>query len=257
MPNKSIIILASRSQNSYLLINYLAKHFDIAYVIFESRHSGKMLRYRLRKLGLIKVLGQLIFLAWDRLYIRRASQPRIKHLLAQYDVRPPDGRISVVEVQSINTPEVMTLLQQQQPSVIVVSGTGIIARHVLELGPIFINIHCGITPRYRGVHGAFWAVYEDRPELAGTTIHQVDPGVDTGAIIGQAAIEIDPRYDTYRTLPVKQYLAGLRLMSEAVHAALDSTLVPYQRNDLESKQWYSPDMSEYLRFLLRLRSLRR
>lgn len=257
MPNPTIIILASRSQNSYLMINHLSQRFGIACVIFESRHFGKMLRYRLRKLGLIKVLGQLAFLIWDRLYIRRASQSRIRHLLAGYDARPPDGRIPVVEVRSINTVEVMTLLQEQKPKVVVVSGTGIIARRVLQLGPIFVNIHCGITPRYRGVHGAFWAVYEGRPELAGTTIHQVDPGVDTGAIIGQSAIEIDPRFDTYRTLPVKQYLAGLNLMLEAVQAVFDGTLATYQRNDLESQQWYSPDLGEYFRFLLRLRSLRR
>ncbi len=43
----SILILAGRSELSYLLINYLARHFNIVGVVFERGHLGKMLRYRL------------------------------------------------------------------------------------------------------------------------------------------------------------------------------------------------------------------
>jgi methionyl-tRNA formyltransferase len=160
-----------------------------------------------------------------------------------------------MDVPSVNGEAVKTLLREHQPRVVVVSGTGIIGRQTLTLAPIFLNIHVGITPRYRGVHGGFWAVYEGRPELAGTTVHLIDPGVDTGAIYGQTTIPVDPDTDTYRTLPVKQYLAGLKLMEEAVRAALDGSLTTYQRDDLESRQWYSPTVREYWQFVQRLRSL--
>jgi hypothetical protein len=252
----SILILARRSDTSYLLINHLAERFNVVQVVFEAPNTRKMLRYRLRTLGWWTVLGQLVFLAWDRLYLRPHSRPRIQQLLAGHDIRPPDGRIPTLDVASVNGEEVSNLLQQHQPRLVVVSGTGIIAKRVLALAPTFINIHCGITPRYRGVHGGFWAIYEGCPQLAGTTVHVVDPGVDTGAIIGQATIQLDPRFDTYRTLPVKQYLVGLDLMEQAVRAALDGTLAPYQRDDLESRQWYSPTPGEYWQFVRRLRTMR-
>jgi phosphoribosylglycinamide formyltransferase 1 len=257
MPNDSIFILASRSPTTYLLINHLAEKFNVAQVVFEAPRQRKMLRHRLRTLGWWTVAGQLAFLAWDRLNIRPRSRSRVRELLTGHDTRQPDGRIPTLDVESVNGAEVATLLQAHQPRVVVVSGTGIIARRVLALAPTFLNIHTGITPRYRGVHGAFWAIYEGRPELAGVTVHVVDPGVDTGAIVGQATIEIDLRSDTYRTLPVKQYLAGLDLMESAVRAALDGTLAPYQRDDLESRQWYSPTPGEYWRFIQRLRALPR
>jgi len=257
MSNDSLLILARRSDTAYLLINHLAERFNVAQVVFEAPNTRKMLRYRLRTLGWWMVLGQLAFLIWDRLYIRPLSRPRIQQLLAGHDLRPPDSRIPTVDVPSVNGDGVKALLQACQPSVVVVSGTSIIAKKVLALAPRFVNIHCGITPRYRGVHGGFWAIYEGRPELAGTTVHVVDPSVDTGAIVGQATIEIYPDFDTYRTLPVKQYLAGLTLMEEAVCAALDGTLSPYQRDDMESRQWYSPTPGEYLRFVRRLRTLRK
>lgn len=252
-----VIILASRNELSYLLINHLAEQFAIACVVFEAPHVGKLLRYRLKKLGAWTVAGQLVFLVWDRLVIRRRSRQQIERLLAGHDIRPPDGRLPVMEVESVNGVEVEHLLRDQQPKVVIVTGTGIIARQVLALAPIFINIHTGITPRYRGVHGAFWAVYEGRPELAGTTIHKIDAGVDTGAIIAQMPITIDPGSDTYRTLPVKQYLAALDALVQAVRAALDDRLTTYSRADLDSRQWFSPTPGEYIRFLRRLQALRK
>ena len=48
--NNAIIVLASRDELSYLLINHLARQFKIGYVIFEAPHTRKMLRYRLKKL---------------------------------------------------------------------------------------------------------------------------------------------------------------------------------------------------------------
>ena len=249
--NNSIIILASRDELSYLLINHLAQHFSIAQVIFEAPHTRKMLRYRLKKLGAWTVAGQLAFLVIDRLFIRRQSRPVIERLLKDHDASAPDGRLPVLDVESVNGAEVMAVLNQYKPQVVVVTGTGIIAKRILALAPTFINIHVGITPRYRGVHGGFWAVYEGRPDLAGTTIHRVDPGVDTGAIIAQVPITVEPT-DTYRTLPVKQYLAALDAMSAAVQSALDNQLTTYERSDLESHQWYSPTPIEYWRFIRRL-----
>ncbi len=88
-------------------------------------------------------------------------------------------------------------------------------------------------------------------------MHVIDPGVDTGPIVAQASIAIDPSNDTYRTLVVKQYLAGLHLMAEALRGALEGTLTTHQRQDLESRQWFSPTLADHVRFNRRLRALKR
>jgi methionyl-tRNA formyltransferase len=229
-----IVVLASRSRTSYLLINHLAAQFEIAAVIFEAPQTRKLLRYRLKTLGWWQVTQQLLFSVYDRAVIRPQSRPRIDALLAGHDDSAPDARLRCVDVENVNSDAVMALLGEVQPACVVVSGTGIIRKKVLALAPTFINIHVGITPRYRGVHGGFWAIYENRPDLVGVTIHRVDPGVDTGAIIAQATVTVDAQTDTFRTLPVKQYLAGLPLLSEAVGAALAGTLTTFTRDDLES-----------------------
>ncbi|MEV1169990.1 formyl transferase [Nonomuraea sp. NPDC049784] len=251
-----IVILAERSQTSYLLINHLAARLEVSTVVFEQARQVKMLRYRLRKLGPRVVAAQLAFLGYDRLVIKPRSQERIAALLTGHDCRPPDGRLDVLDVPSVNGAEVADVLRERRPGAVVVSGTGIIGRRILECAPAFVNIHVGITPRYRGVHGGFWAVYEGRPELVGTTIHLVDPGVDTGEILAQDAVDVDPFTDTYRTLPVKQYLGALDSMAQAVREMLDGRARPYRRADLESRQWYSPTPFQYLRFLREMRRLR-
>ncbi|MEV0231178.1 formyl transferase [Nonomuraea sp. NPDC050786] len=251
-----LVILATRSETSYLLINHLAARFDVSMVVFERPRQSKMLRHRLRKLGPRAVAAQLAFLGYDRLVIKPRSRARNAALLAGHDCRPPDSKIDVLDVDSVNSAEVAEVLREKRPGAVVVSGTGIIARRILACAPAFVNIHVGITPRYRGVHGGFWAVYEGRPDLVGTTIHLVDPGVDTGEVLAQATIAVDPFTDTYRTLPVKQYLGALDSMARAVREVLDGRARPFQRTDLESKQWYSPTPSEYLRFLREMRRLR-
>ncbi|MEZ4668199.1 MAG: hypothetical protein R3E39_09820 [Anaerolineae bacterium] len=48
---------------------------------------------------------------------------------------------------------------------------------------------------------------------------------------------------------MKQYLAALDAMAEAVQAALENRLTTFTREDMQSKQWYSPTLTEYRRFL--------
>lgn len=247
MASAPLVIFASRSRTSYLLINHLAAQFPVGAVVFEASKLKKLLRYRLKTLGWWTVANQLAFVAYDRAVIRPRSRRRIDALLAGHDTTAPDGRLRCVDVETVNSDAVRALLAEVGPGCVVVSGTGIIGRKTLAAAPTFLNIHVGITPRYRGVHGGFWAVVEGRPDLAGVTVHVVDAGVDTGGIVAQATIAID-RADTFRTLPVKQYLAGLPLMQQAVADALAGRLAPYPRADLESRQWFSPTFADYARF---------
>src|SRR5438093_9923670 len=53
---------------------------------------------------------------------------------------------------------------------VVVNGTRIISEAVLTASDaVFINMHAGITPKYRGVHGGYWALYNGDGEAASST----------------------------------------------------------------------------------------
>jgi len=248
-PKKSIVVIGGRSRTTYMLINDLAQYYDISLIIYENESKQKLLPYRIKKLGYWIVLNQLLFLVWDRIFIRPRSAKLIEDLMKDTDTSAPPFKS--IDVETVNCPEVEEYLSQIQPEVVVVSGSGIIKKKILKLAPTFINIHTGITPRYRGVHGGFWAIVEGDYDNIGTTIHLIDPGVDTGSILYQGNIEVD-KTDTFRTLPVKQYLVGKELMRQAVEDAFQKQLKPYVKDDMESIQWFSPTFKDYFKFIRNL-----
>ena len=57
-----------------------------------------------------------------------------------------------------------------------------------------INIHPAYLPNFPGAHGIKDA-YDAKVEWTGVTVHYVDEGVDTGEIIQQEKLMIDPTWD--------------------------------------------------------------
>jgi methionyl-tRNA formyltransferase len=129
--------------------------------------------------------------------------------------------------------------------VVVVAGTRIIHASVLDAVPAtFLNLHAGMTPRYRGVHGGYWALAQGDPEHCGVTVHEVDRGVDTGDVVAQARIAPTER-DSFATYPLLQLAAGAPLLVDAVRAALGDRLASRPAEG-PSRQWYHPTLWSYL-----------
>jgi methionyl-tRNA formyltransferase len=57
-----------------------------------------------------------------------------------------------------------------------------------------LNLHNGPLPKYRGVSPINWALKNEELEH-GLTIHEITPGIDDGAIIGQLKYSIYPEFD--------------------------------------------------------------
>lgn len=58
-----------------------------------------------------------------------------------------------------------------------------------------INLHISYLPFNRGAHPGFWCFYDGTP--CGVTIHEVDEGIDTGPVLAQRVVEIDPWTTTF------------------------------------------------------------
>tara|TARA_Y100000741_G_scaffold315264_1_gene261068 strand:+ start:1082 stop:1867 length:786 start_codon:yes stop_codon:yes gene_type:complete len=57
-----------------------------------------------------------------------------------------------------------------------------------------LNIHMGVSPFYRGTDCNFWALYDDNPQLVGSTIHMLSKGLDSGPMLFHAMsnVKLDP-----------------------------------------------------------------
>jgi folate-dependent phosphoribosylglycinamide formyltransferase PurN len=122
-----------------------------------------------------------------------------------------------------------------------VNGTRIISKEVLNcVDAVFINMHAGITPKYRGAHGAYWALYNKDRENAGVTIHLVDEGIDTGNIIYQSVVPITEK-DNFATYPTLQTCVGVEYEVKAINDIANGKLKTIS-NDLPSSLYDSFDV---------------
>ncbi|MBI4966343.1 MAG: hypothetical protein HY913_23895 [Desulfomonile tiedjei] len=255
----TLAILTSHGAANYALLNSLQENYPIKLIVFESQTIGrfKLLGHRLRKLGIKTVLDQMVFKAFDVLFFQKQAALKAEEILGpEISFRTnnfADSRI--VNVSSVNSSEVRGLLRAAKADVVVVSGTSILDVELLAMlgSTPTLNIHCGINPRYRGNHGAFWAVVNEDWDNVGTTVHFVDSGIDTGGIILQDSIELD-RWDNPRTIGLKQYAVGIRLLSESIARICSGDTRTIRRDDLDSRLYSSPTFTGYLKFRKRLKA---
>lgn len=252
MKSDRVVLLAGRGESTSIVYHAISKHLSIERVILEQRSPRSLLiKRRAKRHGLIRTASQTAFSAVINPLLRRASRGRAAELRSELGSTLPPAE-AVTEIATVNSQECIELLRELNPAVVVVNGTRIIKQEVLEAtDAVFINMHAGITPRYRGVHGAYWAIAEGFPEDAGVTVHLVDKGIDTGKVLRQARIKPTEK-DNFATYPLLQLRAGLPLLIDAVKDALEGRVEPREPMiERPSALWYHPTVGEYLRGRLR------
>jgi methionyl-tRNA formyltransferase len=146
--------------------------------------------------------------------------------------------LPVIQPNRLREPEFMEQLRIWSPDLIVVAAFGQILRpDVLELPPQgCINVHASLLPRWRGA-APIQAAIRHGDQEAGVTIMKMDSGVDTGPMLAQRAIPIQPD-DTAGRLAEKLSTLGAELLSETLPRYLSGELHP--RPQPEAGASYAP-----------------
>ena len=127
-----------------------------------------------------------------------------------------EAGIKVLQPTAIRTQDFLEELRDLQPDVFAVTAYGrILPGPLLSMPPMgTINVHGSLLPRYRGAAPVQWAILNGETET-GITIMQMDEGLDTGDILLQGSLAIEPE-DTAATMAVKQAALGGSLLIEAL-----------------------------------------
>lgn len=245
--NKKIILLAGKGNSTHIIYHALKNEYDIVAIILEDpENRSHFLKRRIKKLGLLKVIGQVVFRLAIAMPLKLVSTKRIEEIIKKHQLNNsalPPGK--VIRVKSVNDDKCLQILQRVDPEIVIVNGTRILSKSILQAIPAkFINMHAGITPKYRGVHGGYWALVNNDKANCGVTIHLVDTGIDTGGVIYRQQIEITSR-DNFITYPLLQLAAGLPLLKRAVGDILQGrlTILPGVG---ETRLWSHPTFGQYL-----------
>jgi hypothetical protein len=252
MTQPCIVLLAGEGTPTHMVYHALRRRFGSTVrleVILERPVSRfQLLKRRARRLGLLPVLGHVLFMMLAVPLLRFQGRQRIAAIKYQYGLDDSVIPEPVLRVPSANSAVVRERLRELSPSAVVINGTRILRPEILRATEApFINMHAGVTPAYRGVHGGYWALADGRPELVGTTIHLVDEGIDTGDIVTQ--ITFSPTAaDNFATYPYLHIAMGLPALLDSVQAILrqqrPALCAPKTKS---SRLWYHPTLWSYLK----------
>lgn len=240
---RRIVVATEGGPHVWGIVNALSKAFGPVTVALENpTQKWPFLKARARRFGWIQAFGQLGTMLVIRALkmLRPAAAPR----MADLDLSPPsDGQI--VRIASVNDPGFPETLEKLDAAVVLLVGCRLLTARTLDaIGCPVLNYHSGITPLYRGTNGGYWSLADGDVGNFGTTVHLVDKGVDTGAVLHQARGK-PQRGDTIATYPLTQAAFSRDICIRAVSDALAGNLKPVDPG-LPSVQRYHPTIWRYL-----------
>ncbi|TAN42065.1 MAG: hypothetical protein EPN22_13500 [Nitrospirae bacterium] len=160
---------------------------------------------RRKRYGLIKTLDQIFLQLF--LMVRGDKTPRKHNSELPFEMK----NISRMQTSDINSTSVREFIIFKKGDIIVNIGGGLLRDKTYGAARICsLNIHSGITPRYRGTNPNVWAIYEGNLSCVGVTVHKIDAGIDTGEVLFQKKIDVFKGQDTLESITVQAFEEGIK-----------------------------------------------
>jgi methionyl-tRNA formyltransferase len=173
-----------------------------------------------------------------RLVVTQPDKPRGRGLaLAPSPVKESALalQLTVAQPTSIkNNDEFRAQLTALNPDAIIVVGYGrIIPQWMIDLPRLGnINLHASLLPKYRGAAPIQWAIAQGE-SVTGVTTMRIDAGLDTGDILLQKEIPVNPR-DTAETLAPTLATTGADLMIETLRGLQAGSIRPLPQDEAKA-----------------------
>ena len=155
--------------------------------------------------------------------------------------------VNQIRLRSANSPEFKKLLISQNVDLVLV-GTWKerLKKDVFNIPTIgTVNVHPSLLPKYRGPNPYMQTILRGEKE-SGVTLHLVDEGYDTGAILSQEKVEILDS-DTSKELRERSVRVARRLVRDFITDLNDKMITPIKQ--AEKYASYFPNVSGNERML--------
>lgn len=183
-----IVIWCGTGANQKALANKISAAFDVVGIVMDM-HSGQ-------KGG--RKFHQLPSVLWDRFRFRKIYAAW-KNLMKYYSQQFPEWpNTPSLKVPDINDGQTKTFTENLHPDLIIVSGTALIRKSLLDIKtPVgIINLHTGLSPYVKGgPNCSNWCIANNTFHLVGNTIMWLNEGIDSGNIISTETINIQNAAD--------------------------------------------------------------
>lgn len=131
--------------------------------------------------------------------------------------------VPVIGSADVNSPATRQQIEAWQPDLIFSIYLNQLIKPALINLPArgTLNLHPALLPRHRGLFPYFWVLAEGDQET-GVTLHWVDEKFDTGNILLQKKVPVEPG-DTITSLSYKCALVGAETLIQAVQMLAEET----------------------------------
>lgn len=150
-----------------------------------------------------------------------------------------------------SAPVTIEWLNRLSPDILVINTPYWVGKKVREKArkKIVIGGHPGLVPFYRGSHSAFWAIYQGKFQDVGWSVFWVDGGVDTGDLISQKRLNIQPG-DSFITLQWRGLIREAETQAKVIHDYDRGIDIPRWPHDSipANSEYGIPTIIEYLQY---------
>tara|TARA_Y100000992_G_C21181653_1_gene450997 strand:- start:123 stop:887 length:765 start_codon:yes stop_codon:yes gene_type:complete len=229
-----IAFLCSDDISNKLFIQTLKKYNLEITVFVENNNSNKknLIKRRLKKLNLIEKFFFPLDILFLVIYKKRINKYLKKNLELTTDSSIDE---KIIFTKDINSTEVYESINNFRPDAVIVRGTSIIRDHLINIKvKYFLNIHGGIVPNYRNVHGQFWAYYNKDYSNMGSSILHLTKGIDNGNIALMSNLDIHP--ESLKDL----HLKILMLSNKLIEKLIDNLLMGRELKSIEQNKKIKP-----------------
>lgn len=155
-----------------------------------------------------------------------------------------DAGLPVIQPLRAHNPDALQQLRAWKPDFLIVVAFGQILRpEVLAVPRIApINVHASLLPRWRGA-APIQAAIRAGDQYTGVTTMIMDEGLDTGPILLQDSIPLDPR-ETGQTLHDKLAPLGALLLVQTLEWLLNGSIAPHPQPDNPALISYAPPLKK-------------
>ena len=145
---------------------------------------------------------------------------------------------SLIETRDINSLETLNSIRELNPELIFVVGWSQLVRDsFIKLAPEGVfGMHPTLLPRHRGRAPIPWAILAGLARTGVTLFEIVDPTADSGEIVGQVVLDIDPD-ETATTLFQRLAEAHVQLTRELVPRLLARTAPRIPQDPSRASSW--------------------
>lgn len=183
-----VVILTNRQGNQIALANKIGEKTEVAAIVFSKNVPRKTPDFSRRAKLLLnraanRTIGRELVKVWFEMQ-------------KKYDARGSALPTSnIVEVQNVNDAATVAAIEKYAPDLVVVSGTNLVGKKVVEAAQKrrgIVNLHTGISPYVRGAPNCTnWCLAKNWFHLIGNTVMWLDLGIDTGNIIATEQTPLD------------------------------------------------------------------